>query len=163
MKTKRLTLTTFTAEMMEASLHSPGQLEQLSKCRVPEGYPMEVYKEMLPYKIERFRKFPEENQWEGIIINTDEQTILGDMGFKGGPDENGDMDIGYSILPGFQDRGYATEMAAAMIEWGLKQPGVKRITASCSEENKPSIRVLEKSGFTPTGVEDGEVYWEIKP
>nr|WP_246050114.1 GNAT family N-acetyltransferase [Aquibacillus sediminis] len=83
------------------------------------------------------------------------------MGFKGGPDENGEMDLGYSILPSYQGNGYATEMAIAMIEWGLKQPKVKRITASCSNENYASIRVLEKAGLKQIYNEANEIYWGI--
>ncbi|MDC3424490.1 GNAT family N-acetyltransferase [Aquibacillus sp. 3ASR75-11] len=123
---------------------------------------MDVYKKLLPYKIERFSQYPEENVWEGIIIRTEDNVIIGDMGFKGGPDENGEMDLGYSILPSYQGNGYATEMATAFVQWGLKQPKVKKITASCSNQNYPSIRVLEKVGFKQIGKEDNEIYWVIE-
>ncbi|MFV2046335.1 hypothetical protein KDJ21_008225 [Metabacillus litoralis] len=42
---------------------------------------------------------PDENEWEGIIINKEDNTSIGDMGFKGGPNEEGIIDIGYSIVP----------------------------------------------------------------
>ena len=161
-KTDRLSIGVFTAAMMKAALISNKHLESIINYKVPADYPMQDYKELFPYKIERFTQYPAENQWEGIIIHTEDRTIIGDMGFKGGPDENGEMDLGYSILPAYQGKGYATEMAIAMVEWGLKQPGVRKITASCSGENHASARVLEKAGFTKTGIQDNEIYWEIE-
>lgn len=161
-QTERLTMMVFTLDMMNAALESNTQLKEASGCEVPENYPMELYKQMLPYKIERFHEHPEENLWEGLIIHTESNTIIGDMGFKGGPDENGEMDIGYSILPEYRGNGYASEMASSIVRWGLKQPGVKKITASCSTGNQASIRVLEKAGFQRTGESDGEWYWQLE-
>ncbi|ELK46013.1 GNAT family N-acetyltransferase [Halobacillus sp. BAB-2008] len=161
-QTERLTMMVFTLDMMNAALESNTRLKEASGCEVPENYPMELYKQMLPYKIERFHEYPEENLWEGLIIHTESNTIIGDMGFKGGPDENGEMDIGYSILPEYRGNGYASEMASSIVRWGLKQPGVKKITASCSTGNQASIRVLEKAGFQRTGESDGEWYWQLE-
>ena len=78
------------------------------------------------------------------------------------PDKNEDIGLGYSILPAYQGKGYATEMAIAMVKWGLEQPGVRKITASCSGRNHASARVLEKAGFTKTCVQENELYWEIE-
>ncbi|WP_182201574.1 GNAT family N-acetyltransferase [Paraliobacillus salinarum] len=161
-KTDRLTLVTFTIEMMRAALLSNKELEKITTFNVPPEYPMEVYKELLPYKIERFSQYPEENEWEGIIVHTGDNVIIGDLGFKGGPDENGEMDLGYSILPKYQGNRFATEMAVAMVRWGLKHPKVKKITASCSNENQASIRVLEKAGLKQTDIKDNEIYWAIE-
>ncbi|MFB1051456.1 GNAT family N-acetyltransferase [Paraliobacillus sp. JSM ZJ581] len=160
--TDRLKLVTFTIEMMRAALLSNKKLEKITTHNVPSEYPMEVYKELLPYKIERFSQYPEEDEWEGIIVHKADNVIIGDMGFKGDPDENGEMDLGYSILPKYQGNGFATEMAVAMVQWGLNQPHVKRITASCSNENQASKRVLEKAGFKQINKKDNEIYWAIE-
>ena len=114
-QTERLTIVVFTVEMMEAALIGNVHLEKVLKCKVPVEYPLPEYKELLPYKMKRFSEHPEEGQWEGVIIHTLKQTVIGNMGFKGGPDEKGEMDLGYSILPAFRRNGYATEMATAMV------------------------------------------------
>lgn len=158
-ETDRLRMITFTADMMKASLR--GELEEAAGYKVMPGYPMEAYKEFFPYKIERFRQYPRENEFEGVIIHKGDQMIIGDMGFKGGPDEEGSMDLGYSMMEAYQGKGYTTEMAKAAVVWGLQQPGVKRIIASCSETNLASVRVLEKVGFNRERTEDGEIYWSI--
>ncbi len=72
LKTDRLTLVTFTVEMMKATLDSNKQLEKLTSYKVPDEYPMDVYKELLPYRIEGFTQYPNENQWEGIIIQAND-------------------------------------------------------------------------------------------
>lgn len=161
-ETDRLILVTFTADMMKATLIDNSQLAKMTGYKVTEEYPMEAYKKLLRYKIGRFSQYPEENEWEGIIVHKVTKVIIGDMGFKGGPDENGEMDLGYSITTSYQGNGYATEMAIAMIEWGFKQPKVKKITASCSDDNYPSIRVLEKAGFKQTKSKENKIYWAIK-
>jgi len=67
----------------------------------------------------------------------------------------------------YQGRGYATEMAQALVAWALRQPTVRRVTAECLEDNPASIRVLEKSGFVQSGRRKDEegplLLWERKP
>jgi len=44
---------------------------------------------------------------------------------------------------------------AALVDWALYQPDVSYITAEVEESNIASQKVLEKTGFLPTG-ERGE-------
>lgn len=158
-ETDRLLIITFTAEMMEAFLKGNNEIEKLVPYRVAPEYPLDVYKQFFEYKIERFRRFPNENEWEGIIIHKRDHTIMGDMGFKGGPNEEGIIDLGYSIVPSYQGNGYATEMGIAMVKWGLRQPHVKKVIATCKPDNFKSIRVLEKIGFQITNKTEDKYYW----
>lgn len=87
------------------------------------------------------------------------------MGFKGVPDSDGSIEIGYGINPAYHGHGYATEMVHAMVSWALGQPAVSRVTAETREDNQASIRVLEKVGFRRIGArlepEDGPlIIWE---
>jgi [ribosomal protein S5]-alanine N-acetyltransferase len=52
--------------------------------------------------------------------------------------------IGWGIRPDYWGRGYATEAAQAMMEFGFKTLGVHRIIAMCVTENTASVRVMEK-------------------
>lgn len=106
--------------------------------------------------VSRQRVEPEE---QPLIINRETQMVIGDIGYKGGPNEKGEINLGYSILPHYQGSGYATEAAAGMIEWGLGQPDVRKITASCSLENAASIRVLQKAGLKQEREDDKKIYW----
>ena len=157
--TDRLTLITFTAEMMKAAISQKSALEKVTTYRVADEYPSEMYKEILPYKIKRYDKYPAENEWEGIIVHKEDQTIIGDMGFRRRNEDQEELELGYSIVPSYQGHGYATEMAQAMMKWGLKQPDIKRIVASCDTDNFASIRVLEKAGVRLLGEKDNKFHW----
>lgn len=157
--TDRLQVITFEVAMIKAMLEGANGLEQLIGFAVPSDYPMDVYKQFFPYKIDRFSKQPEENKWEGLIINSENKTVIGDIGFKSGPNEKGEINIGYSILPNYQGKGFATEAAIGMVAWGLKQPGVEKIIATCSPDNNASIRVLKKAGLKQVREDNDSIYW----
>lgn len=157
--TDRLQVITFEAAMIKAMLEEVDELEKMIGFAVPRDYPMDVYKQFFPYKIDRFSKQPEENKWEGLIIASEINTVIGDIGYKSGPNKEGEINLGYSILPNYQGKGFATEAAKGMVEWGLKQPGVEKVIATCSPDNPASIRVLQKAGLKQIR-EDGEsIYW----
>lgn len=162
LETERLKMITLTAEMMEAILKGDGELEKLTPYQQAPEWPLDVYKQFFDYKINKFRKAPHENEWEGAIILKEKNLIIGDMGFKGGPDWEGAINIGYSIVPSYQGNGYATEMGKAMVEWGLRQPGVKKVVATCFPTNLPSIRVLEKIGLEQVDKREDKLYWSTR-
>ncbi|WP_329787839.1 GNAT family protein [Lentzea sp. DG1S-22] len=56
-------------------------------------------------------------------------------------------EIGYSLHPGFQGRGYATEAARKMLELGFEHLGLHRIVAECDPRNEPSWRLMERLGM----------------
>ncbi len=62
-----------------------------------------------------------------------------------------DVDVGYAFLPEFWAKGYAREAVAATLEQGRSLLGLKRVLAFVSPHNAPSIRLLEKFGFAPSG------------
>jgi GNAT superfamily N-acetyltransferase/Fe-S-cluster containining protein len=76
----------------------------------------------------------------------DPPTLVGSVGFKGPPDPEGVVEIGYSILPAYQGRGLATEMTAALVQWAAEQ-GARLVQAQVKPVNTASIRVLERLGF----------------
>lgn len=58
-----------------------------------------------------------------------------------------DVDIGYAFLPKFWSKGYGVESALGVLKYGQKVKGLKRIVAITLEENKGSVRVLERIGL----------------
>lgn len=157
-ETERLKLITFTREMMEAILKDHfGALPY----QPASEWPMKVYLDLFPYKINRFIQNPDEVEWEGLIIHKEDKLIIGDMGFKGGPNSVSAIDIGYSIVPSYQGSGYATEMGKAMVKWGLRQKNVKKIVATSHPNNIASKRVLEKIGLRIVNSSDKQLQWSI--
>jgi RimJ/RimL family protein N-acetyltransferase len=58
-----------------------------------------------------------------------------------------DVDIGFAFLPQFCRKGYGYESASAVMEYGKRTFGLKRLVAITSPDNYPSARMLEKLGF----------------
>ena len=56
-------------------------------------------------------------------------------------------ELGYMIYKPYSGKGYATEIAKTMLEYGFKKLKLPKIIAVTSPENYASIRVLEKSGM----------------
>ena len=82
-----------------------------------------------------------------LIVSAQTSEILGTIGFKGAPDEDGTIEVGYGIRPEFRSRGYMTEALRTLTTFGLTLPGVEKIVACTSKDNAASIRVLEKVGY----------------
>jgi [ribosomal protein S5]-alanine N-acetyltransferase len=58
-----------------------------------------------------------------------------------------DVDVGFAFLSRHWSKGYATESAAAMLDYGKRRIKLKRIVAITAPENHGSIAVLEKIGL----------------
>lgn len=59
-----------------------------------------------------------------------------------------DVDLGFAFLPASRGQGYALESAAAVLEYGRRALGMKRIVAIVSPANHRSVRILEAIGMT---------------
>jgi len=81
----------------------------------------------------------------------DRPRLCGGGGFIGAPDASGAVEIGYSIVPERQRRGYARETVEAWVAWALAHGDVARVIAHTLPDLTPSIRLLESSGFTYVG------------
>jgi RimJ/RimL family protein N-acetyltransferase len=75
--------------------------------------------------------------------------LIGACGFGRRP--SGAIELGYWIARAHWGRGYATEAAGQLIEIA-RTLGLTRLEASHFIDNPASGRVLEKLGFTPTGL-----------
>ncbi len=58
-----------------------------------------------------------------------------------------DVDIGFAFLPKYWGKGYAYEAASAVMEYGKRALGLRRIVAITSTENYVSGKLLERLGF----------------
>ena len=58
-----------------------------------------------------------------------------------------DVDIGFAFLPQFRGEGFGYESAAAVLKYGKRAFGLKRVVAITSPDNHSSAKLLEKLGF----------------
>jgi [ribosomal protein S5]-alanine N-acetyltransferase len=160
LQTPRLTLVPCSLELVEA-LGGREAAEELLDAALPEGWPDEELRGLLDLYAGWLREDPAVvgyGPW--IAIERGERVVVGSAGFVGRP-RNGELELGYGIAEPYRNRGYATEAAGALVEWGLAKPGVTSVVARSAPENHPSTRVLEKLGFRRTGAEAGAVRWEV--
>jgi len=84
-------------------------------------------------------------EW-GLIRRTD-QAVLGNCGFGALDVTRGVGDIGYVLARPYWGQGYATEAAAAVLQFGFVQLGLRLIEAQAFPENIASLRVMAKLGL----------------
>ena len=98
---------------------------------------------------------PGEHDWGFYFVtlrNGDRlRTLVGAGGFRGGADANGRVEVGYALLPEFQHRGYATEAVHAWLDFAFADLRVHAVTAQTLASLTPSLRVLDRCGFTFAG------------
>jgi RimJ/RimL family protein N-acetyltransferase len=64
----------------------------------------------------------------------------------------GSGEIGYSVVPGYQGRGIATEAVRALVNEAFARANLRRVRAYCLPENRASRAVLQNAGFTEDGL-----------
>lgn len=87
----------------------------------------------------------DETNWLVILVETGQ--VIGDCGWKGGPDAAGQVEIGYGLAAPVRGQGLGTEMVRALRDWAANEPGVQQVLAEALQDNAPSRRSLEAAGF----------------
>ena len=65
--------------------------------------------------------------------------------------ECGRIEVGFSVVQGWQGRGFATEALRKILEYLTENEGISCVTAWCASENTGSRKVLEKAGMQLIG------------
>lgn len=85
--------------------------------------------------------------------------VIGECGWKGGPDSDGTAELGYGLAPLWRGQGYGTELVGALALWALRQPHCRRLVAEIHEGNVASRRLVERLGFTMERRESPYLYY----
>jgi RimJ/RimL family protein N-acetyltransferase len=107
-----------------------------------------------PWSDERIRKFIDGGivaaQTRGWIlwpmICKADSELIGICGFNSAYAP--EVEIGWWLRPEYWGKGLATEVAAAVMEYGWRAFGFERLISVSRSENRASIRVMEKLGMT---------------
>lgn len=147
LETKRLLLLEYNLEWIQATIAGVDELERVSGYEVSRDWPGIDFFFYLPYVLENVKKEPEMTKWTHLIVLKEENKVIGEIGGQGKPEETGEIELGYSIVPGYQNQGYVSEALMKLLAWLQVQPEIKRIFARSFETNTHSIQVLKKAGF----------------
>lgn len=84
-------------------------------------------------------------KWLQLAICLPDDTLIGDIGLHFLDEDQ--LEIGYTLAPDAQGRGYATQAVRAIVSEAFAVWGKHRIQASVDPDNVKSIRLLERLGF----------------
>ena len=154
--TRRLELVPATAEHVRWEINNHAQLGQALAATIPQSWPPESTRDALDFFARMLEGSPDRQGWMSYywISRAEDlgpRVLIGGGGFMGRPDAEGVVEVGYSVLPEFQNQGYATEAVQALAAWALSQPGVAQVVAEASPDNAASVRILTKCGFVSIG------------
>lgn len=149
---------------------NPIALGRALRAVVPTAWPPESVQDVLAFFAQELEANPNTEGFSGYYWlttqeNAEQTTLIGSGGFKGKPDADGTVEIGYGVLPEFQNKGYATEAVRGLVTWALSQKSVGRVIAEAFPDNVPSVRVLAKCSFMEVGAgsEPGVKRFEFLP
>ncbi len=79
-----------------------------------------------------------------VVTRKEDNALLGMIELRIADNQ---ADFGYVLARDAWGRGYATEMATAVVSWAMAKPEIQRVWATCDCDNCASSRVLEKAGL----------------
>ena len=109
------------------------------------------------------------NYWGSFftIHKADRQLLLGTCGFKGAPNEENIVEIGYEIEASYRQKGLASEAAKGLIDFAFSHENVKAVMAHTLAHENPSVSVLKKLGFQfvkeLSDPDDGDIWQWLLP
>ena len=145
-ETKRLFLCVLDDSHLEFVKEFWGDEEVMALCDGASSH------DVLPRIIDAYRECQETHGLSVYAVKDKESNeIIGAAGFNI-IDSVSKVELIYHYSKKSWGKGFATEAANACIEIARNHGGVQVITASASPENKESLKVLEKIGFTFIGM-----------
>jgi [ribosomal protein S5]-alanine N-acetyltransferase len=96
-----------------------------------------------------------------IVIEKETKKIVAELGFKGLPNDNGEIEIGYSSFWDQRNKGIMTEAVHGMIRWAQTRSDIKHILAETNSQNFASIRVLQKNHFENYERKQEMLWWRV--
>lgn len=152
--TDRLVLVPATPELIREALDGARSLAHALDAELPADWPPEFYDaDSLTYALDRLESSPEHEGWSSyFFLRRDGRVFIGNGGYYAPPSEDGAVEVGYSVVPTMQGRGYATEATRGLIDRAFADPRVERVVATTLPDRVASIRVVEKLGFERSDV-----------
>ena len=135
LRTERLQLKSATPELAAADLNNPSVFSRLLGAGVPEDWPPPLNDDNTKaFTLNYLKENPDAAGWAAwyflLVGKADEKTrAIGIGGFKGKPSEEGMVEVGYAVMPGYQRLGLASEAVAGLMGWAFSHPEVLLVTS----------------------------------
>ncbi|HAS47224.1 MAG TPA: GNAT family N-acetyltransferase [Microscillaceae bacterium] len=129
-------------------LHSLPETDEFNTLGIPEN--LEETQEIIEQWVAANQLKDIKNYTFKIELLPDNQ-LIGLFGLRLGNEKYRRAEVWYKIHSSYWKQGFATEVLAAMIDFGFDQLNLHRIQAGCAVDNIGSIKVLEKVGMIREG------------
>ena len=106
-------------------------------------------RDYIRFMLRRYRA-DEPSSW-GIVLKS-ENRLVGTIGYMDYSEDNGSVEVGYSLARRLWNGGYMTEALRRVISYTFDAMDINRIEAQHELTNPASGRVMEKCGMTREGV-----------
>ena len=105
-RTSRLELVLQSVELIRMEINNPASLGQALDAVVPAAWPPESVRDVLEFFKQELEENPNTGGWAGYYWlstkeNAGQRILIGSGGFKGKPDADGSVEVGYGVLPEF--------------------------------------------------------------
>jgi len=158
LETHRLRLICCDLPTIEALLAGDAALERKLDIRVAPQW-TQFGEPAFRWTLDQLSERPTDCKWFTYLpVLRKQKTLVGSGGYKGVPDADGWVEIGYEIAPGYRQQGLASEMADELVRNALSHSEVKGIRAHTLAQSNTawdasalaSVAVLRKLGFAQT-------------
>lgn len=161
LRTPRLLLIPASPESLRAELVAPAALGDVLDVDVPASWPPELYDaDAVRWTLAFLLAHPDERLWSlyyvaEVCAGADGRARLAGLaGYKGAPDSEGVVEIGYGIVPERRRRGLASEAVRALLARAFGDETVRAVIAHTLPDLVPSLGVLRATGFRFEGLGD---------
>ena len=163
LNTERLKIVALDYENFKLHIENNGELQRKLKVVITkeklEDWFGEVMAEPLKVMINDLENQYFYTNWQ-VILKQENKVVAG-ICFKGPPDENGKVEIGYGTEESHQNRGIISEAIKKVVEWAFEQKNIKIVSAETDFDNIVSQKVLINNGFKKKKEYDDLFYFEI--
>ena len=163
--TERLLIVPLSYEQLVMYLQRDGKLEEMLNVEkasyvIPQDLLDALNEVILPAVADSASNYLYFTLW--TIISKELNQRVGDICFKGEPNNRGEVEIGYGTYEKFQGMGFMTEAVKAITDWALDQPGVTTVVAETDQSNYASQRILKKNNFIQYKIVDKMKWWRLR-
>jgi len=143
----RIKLKNCDEHLLKLILKGDDFLAEELKINIPNNW-TEFGEPIFNFSLDILNKNPDAVAWLTYLpILIESNTLIGSCGFKGVPDSDGNVEIGYEVAMDFRNNGYATEIVGMLKKIAFNEIKVNGVIAQTLADNIPSISVLKKWNF----------------
>lgn len=144
-KTERLILTRYCdqdEELLVGLLTDPDVMRFVDKGALSPGQAKGLWQKLMT------DLYPRGDDTIWAIRARSDMRYIGNASIRPRPEKQSDWEISYYLRPDEWGKGYATDTATKLIEYGFGVMGLEAVFATVDPRNKASRRVLEKCGMS---------------